>query len=905
MANTLLTTVTGCRCEKCSINPGAMHPYGGGMDITFGYASEATVSDLYFEECTNTRDAGGLYLSDVRSMHTVTSLSFKACSAHHPESHLGEGGGMVIHISNTDGNVLSVSYLKFEDCSANNQGGGLRAHTDRLSLTIEDSEFIRCHQTSPVLYNERGGGLYADSYGKTLTVKNCQFIDCSSAVRGGALFGWMGEFEMSDCLVKNCHSESTGAVCILPYVDSPITFKGILFVGNTVSDTPAYFNKHESMKNAVQFADFLIEDEKEQNPTEVSITDCWTTTTPNSVGMYTTIYQGKTYQQYNRVDLPAFHKMGPFLTHQVEALFDATSGRIDLKVQGKVPLDSQIYEVTLTEAGGNSELTGQLKFVNGVGSLLPSSNLNLKFSTAYTITKIVGVVPLSSESNAIDITAEAWAFNLAETTSFLSFSTPAQPPILLASTAHLTDASQPFAFVILLFDQKVSGSYDIVVEERGKDETITVTVIGPSFEGESENFRVVGEDRFLTHDTTYTIKSLSPTPGTEYTTTSVGMIDTVTFSIPKSSYVPPEEPTDPEDPTDPEPEDPKDPKKSMSPETKALLSWLIPLVACLLLTVIVLVIVLVLVYRRKKNTEPAQKEMEAQDQVYVEDKMEVVEVEYTNRVIKSDGLGEPSGGSSDERSTTTLESRGGLEGREKEWVEVMACSGGFEISSTPMNDTLYSVLHKEHREIGKRGVGVQIVNGLKQVVATRGWSDVLTRLSSHWILIDTSGNVQLKLEMNASEAEQEAALTQMQNPNRGGTEKEQTMTEESARTETSTKDKTGMDSLRWRAPEVVGSGVGGEVDGEKASVFSLGLVLWEIETGQVPFGELDAVNAQRQSGTGIGPKMESLENEEFISLIHRCVSVDPKDRPTLSEIGEFLSSHPDETIGGSGNEMKE
>ncbi|KAK2951504.1 hypothetical protein BLNAU_13526 [Blattamonas nauphoetae] len=86
---------------------------------------------------------------------------------------------------------------------------------------------------------------------------------------------------------------------------------------------------------------------------------------------------------------------------------------------------------------------------------------------------------------------------------------------------------------------------------------------------------------------------------------------------------------------------------------------------------------------------------------------------------------------------------------------------------------------------------------------------------------------------------------------------------------------------------------------------SLGLVLWEIETGQVPFGELDAVNAQRQSGTGIGPKMDALKNEEFIALIHRCVSVDPEMRPTLAEIGEFLSSHPDETIGGSGNEMKE
>ncbi|KAK2951494.1 hypothetical protein BLNAU_13516 [Blattamonas nauphoetae] len=161
--------------------------------------------------------------------------------------------------------------------------------------------------------------------------------------------------------------------------------------------------------------------------------------------------------------------------------------------------------------------------------------------------------------------------------------------------------------------------------------------------------------------------------------------------------------------------------------------------------------------------------------------------------------------------------------------------------------------------------------------------------------------------MTREEAEQEAALAQMQNsqplPNLEGNANQPAEMTQAAHTK-----KSGMDGLRWRAPEVVladgRSGVE-SVDGQKASVFSLGLVLWEIETGQVPFGELDAVNAQRQSGTGIGPKMESLQNEEFVSLIHRCVSVDPKERPTLSEIGKFLSSHPDETRVGSGMEMKE
>ncbi|KAK2946655.1 hypothetical protein BLNAU_18407 [Blattamonas nauphoetae] len=197
-------------------------------------------------------------------------------------------------------------------------------------------------------------------------------------------------------------------------------------------------------------------------------------------------------------------------------------------------------------------------------------------------------------------------------------------------------------------------------------------------------------------------------------------------------------------------------------------------------------------------------------------------------------------------------------------VEVMACNGGFEVSLVGGSRTLHSVLHKEKREIGKRAVGLQLVNGLKHVLANRQASDVVTRLSSHWILLDNAGNVQLKLRMTSEEAELEAAPTKQQpagSLDENGTAQKRGKDVEQA----------GMDGLRWRAPEVVAGG-GSAVDGHKASVFSLGLVLWEIETGQVPFGELDAVNAQRQSATGIGPKMDSLRNDAFVALILQCVS---------------------------------
>ncbi|KAK2949805.1 hypothetical protein BLNAU_15287 [Blattamonas nauphoetae] len=891
LLTTAVVTVTGCRCEGCSLSTHTGGQSGGGMYLRLTSTPSSTVRDLYFEGCSSTSYGGGLAVVDVKIDHILTSLSFKWCSATNLNG-MGVGGGMHILCSVSNEDIADLLHLKFEDCSARNQGGGLGATLNSGSLSLTDCKFSSCNLTGSGSGLGMGGGLFSMISLSTLSMTRCQFIDCESHTLGGAVLAQVCGFQMLNCSVEQCHTESTGAVCIMPLFDSPITLTNTLFVGNTVSDNPTYFDMM-GVINAVQFADFHIEDQMAASPTDVTISNCWTTS-PISAGMYS---MG---MDYTRVFNDAFQKMGPYLTEKVEASLDVVSGRIDVTVRGKVPLESQIYQVTLKEADGESQMTGQLKFSGGVGSLQMSSNLKLHFSTSYTITSIVGVIPTGSVSNDISITTEAWAFNRAGSLDPYSFTTPAEPPTLVASSAHLTEKSQPFAFIIVMFDREVSGSYEIVVEEGGKDEKITVTVDGTSFEGESQTMRVVGEDRVLTHDTTYTIKSIVPSEGNEMVTT-VWMNKTITFTIPESLFVPPE---DPKDPTDPEPEDPNG-KKALSPETKALLSWLIPLVACLLLAVLVLIVVVVLVNRRKKNNQQAQEEMQDQVQFQVEDKMEVVDPNSTNQIIHSDGKSHSAFNSSSDRLPNANNTQEGMKSQtETECVEVMTCSGGFEISAAPITNTLYSVLHKEHKEIGKRIIGMQIVSGLKQVVANRGWSDVLTRLSSHWILIDASGNVQLKLQMNASEAEQEATQTQVQNPNMAGNGNEQNVNERSEPTRHSGNDKSGMDGLRWRAPEVVGS-KGGHVDGHKASVFSLGLILWEIETGQVPFGELDAVNAQRQSGTGTPPKMESLKDEEFITLIHRCVSVDPEQRPTLTEVGEFLSSHPDETIGGSGNEMKE
>ena len=51
--------------------------------------------------------------------------------------------------------------------------------------------------------------------------------------------------------------------------------------------------------------------------------------------------------------------------------------------------------------------------------------------------------------------------------------------------------------------------------------------------------------------------------------------------------------------------------------------------------------------------------------------------------------------------------------------------------------------------------------------------------------------------------------------------------------------KSAVGNPRWRAPEITR----GETYSEKADIYSFGLIIWELFTGEVPFAELDPIRA--------------------------------------------------------------
>ncbi|KAK2963100.1 hypothetical protein BLNAU_2123 [Blattamonas nauphoetae] len=865
-------TIVDCCFKQCGPRATGYSSLAGGGLILDGsdVNSLFTISGLNFESCCAKTFGGGISMNSAGTVD-ISGLCFTAC-------YLDEGSyGGGLHLELYPTAAVSLTRSDFIDCSSPGSGGGLYFEAE-CDVTLTALHFLRC--TSEGDWSTTGGGFYCKlDKTVTLALRECSFVECSSTFTGAAFEVYGFEHcEIVDCLVKECVSGATGAVHLQQQANhqASISLTRVAFINNSVGTNTKYFEDEGVPIETTTFVDLAVNNFRRESIPTFSIADCSSTCGTDNIGMHVRVDHLGT-KSYDRQYDDAFENFGPVLAEKAEVGLNHKTRKIELEMKAIVPTQSQKVEVTVQKEGNTTDIVGEIELVNGKGTLT-STSLNLEFSTKYTITSIVGIVPSSSSStvsNRITIPEAEWTFRLARTPSFVSFTTPEQPPLLKDATSHLIKADDRIVVIFLHFDKAVEGSFDIVVEEGGKDVRITVEMNTSAKTGESAEIIVVGDGKVLTHDTTYTVKSFSPTQGKEATTTPAWMIETISFDIPKSSY---------------------NPKKSMSPEMKALLSWVIPLVASLLVAGVVTSVVIVLCRRRlkKKNAEPAQKEMESEESIEVE-KVEAIDGGHTNEIVGAEGMSHSAFVSSSDHSTEVNKSQNKAQSVIHDAVEVMGCDGNFAITTTLMKDTLYNVIHKDRGEFGKRAIGIQIVNGLKAVVEKGKRSDLLTRLSSHWILLDKDGSVQLKLQLTPEEAEQEAArLQQEAQPTLEGAPVD-SQNRMDNQVENS---KAGMDGLRWRAPEVVaaeGGNGGAGIDGSKAAVFSLGLVLWEIETGQVPFGELDAVNAQRQSGTGVGPKMDTLKNEEFVSLIHRCLSVDPKHRPTLSEIGEFLSSHPEES----------
>ncbi|KAK2962917.1 hypothetical protein BLNAU_1940 [Blattamonas nauphoetae] len=315
------------------------------------------------------------------------------------------------------------------------------------------------------------------------------------------------------------------------------------------------------------------------------------------------------------------------------------------------------------------------------------------------------------------------------------------------------------------------------------------------------------------------------------------------------------------------------------------LPWLIPVIVCsaLLLLAIVIVVIVLICRRRKAAKSDSEKLLDKQELNEVDDiKLEVEMMPYhtTNGVI-AHKLDDPQTAmASDDMEDTRGSFHQPQARRLDPPVEALQCEGQFAVETVDGQDTLYNRIHKgdgvaseKRREIEKK-----IVQGMLKMVEKHNL-EAGTRISPHWILLNRSDSVFIRVQSKLETKQDQDKSSHLNDTQRSASQSGL---------------KNGIEEVRWRAPEQ------GEKEGEmkegveasKVMVFRLGLILWEIETGLVPLGELDAVNAHRNLAAGIGLPLQKVSDSSMRELIEGCLQIDADQRLTLQQVLSKLNDIP-------------
>ncbi|KAH7817575.1 uncharacterized protein MONOS_18124 [Monocercomonoides exilis] len=97
--------------------------------------------------------------------------------------------------------------------------------------------------------------------------------------------------------------------------------------------------------------------------------------------------------------------------------------------------------------------------------------------------------------------------------------------------------------------------------------------------------------------------------------------------------------------------------------------------------------------------------------------------------------------------------------------------------------------------------------------------------------------------------------------------------------------------MRWKAPELL---INKKMGATKESVsFSIGMMLWECLSLQIPFGEYEAATAGQKIANGERPQFQNVVESELAKVAKSSLCVRPEKRPSLKDLKkEFIQRFP-------------
>ncbi|KAH7815695.1 uncharacterized protein MONOS_119 [Monocercomonoides exilis] len=242
-------------------------------------------------------------------------------------------------------------------------------------------------------------------------------------------------------------------------------------------------------------------------------------------------------------------------------------------------------------------------------------------------------------------------------------------------------------------------------------------------------------------------------------------------------------------------------------------------------------------------------------------------------------------------------------------VDAMACSSPHEKLIVDLRDSLFMLLHGKNKtkemEIGtlqeREMTAAQILfwvaNGaLHSFDEMENPLQSLDNLSSHIVLFSEHMVICLAMHSGYSSDDSDSSSTSSSSTIATSSSDISLMSErftDSPPPSSAFEDELDNrdECLRWKAPELLNGQKKHAT--KKTIVFSIGMMLWECLTLQVPFGEYEAEVAGQKIMNGARPEIESIQNSKLANLVKSTLSSTVSDRPSLAFLkSEYIRLFP-------------
>ncbi|KAH7826452.1 uncharacterized protein MONOS_17372 [Monocercomonoides exilis] len=242
-------------------------------------------------------------------------------------------------------------------------------------------------------------------------------------------------------------------------------------------------------------------------------------------------------------------------------------------------------------------------------------------------------------------------------------------------------------------------------------------------------------------------------------------------------------------------------------------------------------------------------------------------------------------------------------------VDAMACSSPHEKLIVDLRDSLFMLLHgrneKKEMAIGslqeREQTAAQILFWVANL-ALHSFDEMenplssLTNLSPHIVLFSEHMVICIALHSDCSSSDDSesssiSSLTVVSSSSNISVMSERFTNSPPPSSAFEDDDDLRKECLRWKAPELLMSKKMGAT--KESVVFSIGIMLWECLTLEIPFGEYAAEVAGQKIVNGEKPDVSKVGGSSLAGVVKGCLSQDWGQRPSVNELKrEFIVRFP-------------